>query len=258
MRAPASAVSTVMNLIARNASRDAAILVGRDPWPRLRRFARNDNLGLLFNSVGSCTSAWRADKYTAMEGIMTGSWLTRLGWSALIFLALATPGHTEAVKKHPTPKHPAETIAGRRLGGAGSWSAYIHQGKSGPVCYLAGAPQKTEPPRFKRRPPSATVTHRPKENVFNVVNFDEGYLLKPGSDASLDIDGQNFDLFTNGDGAWSRTSDLDRTIVEAMAKGRRAVLKASPAKGPQTTDTYSLAGFTQTLALIDKACGVKR
>jgi len=189
---------------------------------------------------------------------MTGSWLTRLGWSALIFLALATPSHAEAVKKHPTAKHPAKTIAGRQLGGTGSWNAYIHQAKSGPVCYLAGAPQKTEPPRFKRRPPSATVTHRPQENVFNVVNFDEGYLLKPGSDASLDIDGKNFDLFTKDDGAWSRTSDLDKTIVEAMAKGRQAVLKASPAKGPQTTDTYSLAGFTQTLALIDKACGVKR
>jgi hypothetical protein len=193
-----------------------------------------------------------------MAGIMTGSWLTRLAWSALIFLALATPSHAEAVKKHPTAKHPAKTIAGRQLGGTGSWNAYIHQAKSGPVCYLAGAPQKTEPPRFKRRPPSATVTHRPQENVFNVVNFDEGYLLKPGSDASLDIDGKNFDLFTKDDGAWSRTSDLDKTIVEAMAKGRQAVLKASPAKGPQTTDTYSLAGFTQTLALIDKACGVKR
>ncbi len=189
---------------------------------------------------------------------MTGSWLTRLNWSALLLFALATPGHAEAVRKHPPPKHAARPVAGRRLGGAGPWNAYIHEGKSGPVCYLAGAPQKSEPPRFKRRPPSATVTHRPKEGVFNVVNFDEGYLLKPGSNASLDIDGKNFDLFTKDDGAWSRTSDLDKTIVEAMAKGRQAVLKASPAKGPQTTDSYSLAGFTQTLALIDQACGLKR
>ena len=43
-----------------------------------------------------------------------------------------------------------------------------------------------------------------------------------------------------------------------MAKGRQAVFKASPKKGPPLTDTYSLAGFAQTLALIDKACGVKR
>ena len=43
-----------------------------------------------------------------------------------------------------------------------------------------------------------------------------------------------------------------------MAKGKQAVVKGVPQKGPPTTDTYSLAGFAQTLALIDKACGVKR
>jgi hypothetical protein len=65
-------------------------------------------------------------------------------------------------------------------------------------------------------------------------------------------------LFTKGDTAWSRTSDLDKTIVEAMAKGRQAILKATPQKGPPTSDSYSLSGFAQTLALIDKACGIKR
>ncbi len=126
------------------------------------------------------------------------------------------------------------------------------------MCYLAGAPQKSAPAKLRRKAPSLTVTHRPDENVFNVVNFFEGYPLKPGSDASLDIDGTNFDLFTKDDGAWSRTSDTDQAIVEAMAKGRTAVIKGMSEKGAATTDTYSLAGFTATLDLIDKACGVKR
>jgi len=118
--------------------------------------------------------------------------------------------------------------------------------------------KKSEPAKFKRKPRSATVTHRPEENVANVVSFDEGYPLKEGSDASLGVDGTNFDLFTKGGSAWSRTSDLDKAIVEAMAKGKQAVVKGTPQKGPPTTDTYSLAGFAQTLALIDKACGIKR
>ena len=53
-------------------------------------------------------------------------------------------------------------------------------------------------------------------------------------------------------------TDLDKTIVEALAKGKQAILKASPQKGKPTTDTYSLAGFAQALAMIDKACGIKR
>ena len=65
-------------------------------------------------------------------------------------------------------------------------------------------------------------------------------------------------MFTKGDTAWARTAELDKAIVEAMVKGKQAVVKGTPEKGPSTTDTYSLAGFAQALAMIDKACGVKR
>jgi Invasion associated locus B (IalB) protein len=189
---------------------------------------------------------------------MTRSWRTRVSLLMMVMLSLAPPVRAQPEKKHAATKHPAATSPAQRIGGVGAWNAYLYQGKSGKVCYLAGAPQKTEPARFKHKPPSATVTHRPQENVFNVVNFNEGYPLQEGSAASVDIDGTTFDLFTKGDGAWSRTSDLDKTIVEAMAKGKQAIVKGVPQKGPPTTETYSLAGFTQTLALIDKACGVKR
>ncbi len=186
---------------------------------------------------------------------MTRSWRTQVSLLIVVMLSLAPPVRAQTEKKHPASK---QSASAHRIGGVGAWNAYFYKGKSGRVCYLAGAPQKTEPAKFKHRPPAATVTHRPEENVFNVVNFEEGYPLKEGSAASVDVDGTTFDLFTKGDGAWSRTSDLDRTIVEAMAKGKQAIFKAMPQKGPPTTQTYSLAGFTQTLAVIDKACDVKR
>jgi len=189
---------------------------------------------------------------------MTIRGLVRLGLLVSLVALSATPGRAETAKKHAPPKHPAATAAAQRIGGAGPWSAYLYKGASGPVCYLAGAPEKSEPARFRRKPPSATVTHRPKEKVFDVVNFYEGYPLKSGSDATLDIDGTNFELFTKNDGAWSRTADTDKTIVGAMARGRTAVIKGIPEKGAATTDTYSLSGFTATLAMIDKACGVTR
>jgi hypothetical protein len=43
-----------------------------------------------------------------------------------------------------------------------------------------------------------------------------------------------------------------------MAKGTQAVIKGTPQKGPPTNDIYALAGFAQALAMIDKACGIKR
>jgi hypothetical protein len=185
---------------------------------------------------------------------MRSTVLTLLLLAAGVATALA-----DAPKKTPSPPAPASPPpASRHLGGVDAWNAYAYSEDGGRVCYLLGDPRRTEPQGVKRKLPAAMVTHRPDENVTNVVSFTEGYPLKPGSDAALDIDGAKYDLFTNGDTAWSRTADLDKTIVEAMIKGRDAVLTAAPPKGPQTTDTYSLAGFAKALALIDKACGVKR
>jgi hypothetical protein len=155
-------------------------------------------------------------------------------------------------------KKPASRPAVQRLGGTGAWNAFVYKERTGRVCYMAGGPHRSEPAKSKRKAPSAMVTHRPQENALNVVSFDAGTPLKDGSDASVDVDAAHFDLFTKGNAAWSRTSDLDRMIVEAMAKGRQAVFKAAPQKGPPLSDIYLLSGFAPTLALIDKACGVKR
>jgi len=145
-----------------------------------------------------------------------------------------------------------------RLGAADAWTAYSYIEKTGKVCYLAAEPKKSEPSLGKRKRPLAMITHRSGEKIANVVSFLEGYPLKEGSEASLDIGGAKFDLFTKGDSAWARTPELDKAIVEAMTKGKQAIVKGTPQKGPATTDTYSLIGFAQALALIDKACEVKR
>jgi len=145
-----------------------------------------------------------------------------------------------------------------RLGGLDAWTAYTYREKSGKVCYVAGEPKNSEPTGGKRKHRFAMITHRPGEKIANVVSFVEGYPLKEGSEVSLDVGGAKFALFTKGDSAWARTPELDKAIVEAMSKGKQAIVKGTPQKGPATSDTYSLAGFAQALALIDKACDVKR
>ena len=175
-----------------------------------------------------------------------------------LLFALSLPG-LAARRRHPFVHHPeAAESPTNRLGSALAWSAYDYKGRSGLVCYLIGTPRKTEPVRMRRKSPMAMVTHRPGEKVYDVVSFIEGYPLKKGSDVGLDINGKKFTMFTDGDSAWSRTSALDKEIVGAMVKGMSAVVTGTPEKGPPTVDTYSLAGFSRALALIDKPCGVKR
>jgi len=179
---------------------------------------------------------------------------------SLILLSLSastTYGATPS-KKPDASTTPSTTSPAERLGSAGSWTAYSYKEKAGKVCYVVSEAQKHAPTTAKRRRSIAMVTHRPGENVANVVSFNEGYPLKEGSDVSLDIGGTKLDLFTKGDSAWARTAELDKTIVAAMAKGTQIIVKGTPQKGPPTTDTYSLGGFPQVLAMIDKACDIKR
>jgi len=160
--------------------------------------------------------------------------------------------------RHDTAAAKPAVAAARTLGTYDSWTAYEAEDKTGRVCYLAGPPQKSEPAHLAREAPMAMVTHRPAEHIANVVSFVEGYPLKDGSDVGLEIGPRKFELFTNGDSAWARSSELDSTIVTALAGAGRAVAKGTPQHGPATTDIYSLAGFSKALAAIDKACGIKR
>jgi hypothetical protein len=156
------------------------------------------------------------------------------------------------------PAPAADPGLAKSLGAAGSWTAYVAQNKSGKVCYLVGQPEKTEPTAMKRKTVMATVTHRTEDQVANVVSFAEGYPLNEDDDVTLEVGKDKFSLFAKDDSAWARTSDIDKQIVTALAKEKAAVLKANPKKGRGTVDTYSLAGFAKALALIDKACDVKR
>jgi hypothetical protein len=182
----------------------------------------------------------------------------------LALLLILPSAEAAGSKKKAAPPAPAEPAAPKNTGGAaqqlgqnGSWTAYQAQDGSGSVCYVVGQPQKSEA-KVPRRPPMAMVTHRPGEKIANVVSFVEGYPIKPGSEVRIDIGGSIFDLFTKDDSAWARTAELDRMIVTSLGKGKQVVVRGTPQKGAATTDTYALAGFAKSLALIDKACGVKR
>src|SRR4051812_17880998 len=193
---------------------------------------------------------------------MKRAWLCVLGASGLaaLFSTVPLPGQAASPKKEPTDQPAAESAAprARSLGTVGSWTAYASGDKPGRICYLVGRPQKSDSAGVARKAPVVMVTHRPSESISNVVSFVEGYSLKTGSDAALEIDDKKFDLFTNDDSAWARTAELDRAIVSALLKARTATIKGTPNNGKPTTDTYSLAGFAKALGMIDEACGISR
>jgi invasion protein IalB len=145
----------------------------------------------------------------------------------------------------------------KRIAAANDWSAFTYREKGGKICYVVGHMKKKSNSGDKRDP-TLLVTHDTGDKSSNVVSLIPGYIYKEGSSVELDVGGKKFDLFTKGKGAWTRDAATDKALVEALRKGKTTVVKGIPAKGNATTDTYSLAGFTQVLTEIDKACSVRR
>lgn len=165
---------------------------------------------------------------------------------------------TLSAAETPKKSAQAEAAAPKPLGASNNWSAFSSGSGKTLVCYLVGKPVKTLPQGVQRGRIAANVTHRPGENTYNTVNFQLGYDTKAGSNAELTIDGKKYDLFTAKQGAWAADAATDKTVTVALSKGKQVVIKAVSEHNNASTDTYSLDGFAQALALIDKACNVKR
>ena len=153
---------------------------------------------------------------------------------------------------------PVSAAAPQPIGEYDDWAAYYHKDSSGIVCYMASTPKKDEGKYTKRGDIYAVVTHRPAEKSFDVVNFVAGYTYKPDSPVVVKIGTKSFKkLFTSGDKAWAVSDRVDRELVEGMKRGERMIVTGTSAKGTDTKDTYSLAGFSSAYKAISAKCGKK-
>lgn len=136
----------------------------------------------------------------------------------------------------------------------GDWKAYTFTKGDSTVCYMASAPTKSVGDYSKRDPAFVLVTNDPTTGGRGEVSFVAGYSYKPETSVTVAIGGATFELFTAGDKAWTQGPEDDRAIVDAMINGADMIVKGQSSRGTETTDTYSLIGFTATKKLIDKTC----
>ncbi len=145
----------------------------------------------------------------------------------------------------------------KHLGTFTDWNAFQQGAGRARVCHMASQPKASEGNVPGRREAFVTVAHGPgpKNGVVSIV---AGYAYRKDSTVKLDVDGKEYTLFTDQDRAWTYTDQDDRTLLEAMVKGRQLIVQGTPARGATTTDTYSLSGVSKALEAIDAACQVKR
>ena len=137
----------------------------------------------------------------------------------------------------------------------GKWDAYAFEEGGSKVCYMASKPDKDEGEYKSRGDIHALITHRPGEGTRNVFSYIAGYSYKPASDATVEIDGQKFVLFTKDDTAWAVDAEEDNKIAAAIRSGTTMTVSGVSSRGTKTKDIYSLSGSASAHERITKECG---
>jgi hypothetical protein len=150
----------------------------------------------------------------------------------------------------------AAPASAKQIGAFKDWSAHSEGKGEAQTCWMYGEPVKDEGKYTKRGRIYMLVTHRPGEKVFNQVQFTAGYTFKTGSAVQVVIGAKTFELFTNRDTAWARSTEDDSKIVAAMRAGAQMIVTGQSSRGTKTTDTYSLSGVSAAHNAIGKTCGV--
>ena len=142
------------------------------------------------------------------------------------------------------------------IGQYGTWGAYSASPNGKRVCFALAKPtsSKTNPPNRPRDPAYAFVSTRPGEKVVNEVSVMIGYMLKPGSESTLEVGGAAYAMYTQGDGLWIKNAAEEEQMVQALRRSADAVVKGISAKGTETIDNFSLKGLAQALDRIAQDC----
>jgi len=139
------------------------------------------------------------------------------------------------------------------------WSVFVEDNPT--ECWSVSSPKESVNTKngrsvaVKRGNILLFVSYRPGSNVKGEVSFTGGYPFASGSTVELTVGGSTFQLFTEGEWAWSASPADDAKIISAMKRGASAVAQARSSRGTKTKDSFSLLGFTAAVEEAGKRCG---
>jgi|TARA_B110000908_G_C10183116_1_gene416687 hypothetical protein len=153
----------------------------------------------------------------------------------------------------------AQSQSTNRVAAKTDWSVFVEDDPT--ECWSVSTPKETVNSRdgrvvaVNRGQTLLMVFYRPSAGAKGQVAFTGGYPFASGSTVNMNISGNFFELFTEGEWAWPATTADDAKIIAAMERGADAKLTGRSGRGTQTEDTFSLLGFTAAVEDAGKRCG---
>ena len=135
-----------------------------------------------------------------------------------------------------------------------NWQSFTTNTEKGKICFAQSVPSKRGPESFKREDSRIFVTFRPGENITDEVSITSGHLYKPSSVVAKS--GKNsFSFFSQEKFAWLLDEREEKKFIKVMKRATNLMVKANAKNGTQTTDHYSMMGFTKAYNTAKKVCG---
>ncbi len=142
----------------------------------------------------------------------------------------------------------------KSIGKFKDWESFILSQEGNKVCFAQSTPVVRAPKKLKREPSRLFVSFRPAQNIKNEVSVTNGYDFKLKAPVTAKSGKKKYDLFSKGRFAWVVDNGDEKKLIITMKKASRLMIIGNTKKGDQTTDHYSMMGFTKAYNTAKKNC----
>ena len=142
----------------------------------------------------------------------------------------------------------------KSIGKFKDWESFVLTQDGNKICFAQSKPVLRAPKKLKRDPSRLFVSFRPAEKIKNEISVTNGYEFKLKSPVTAKSGKKSYDLFSKGNFAWVVDNEDESKLITTMKKASRLMIIGNTEKGSQTTDHYSMMGFTKAYNTAKKNC----
>ena len=141
----------------------------------------------------------------------------------------------------------------RSTGKYKNWESFVAETEKGKICFAQSKPTKRAPKAVQRDKSKLFVTFRPGENIKDEVSITSGHDYK-SSTVSASSGKRKYSFFSQKNFAWLLDDQEEKNFIKLMKRATDLIVKARTTKGAETTDHYSMMGFTKAYNTAKKTC----
>jgi hypothetical protein len=141
----------------------------------------------------------------------------------------------------------------RSTGKYKNWESFVAETDKGKICFAQTVPTKRAPAAVKRDKSKLFVTFRPSEEIKDEVSLTSGHDYKTSS-VTASSGKRRYSFFSQKEFAWLLDDQEEKKFIQLMKKATDIIVKARTTNGAETTDHYSMMGFTKAYNTAKKTC----